>query len=316
MILTQKTRLLYFGITCIFSVIGLVYFRDILLPLAYSYTFAVFVFPLYRWAHQKGAPRPINLFAITITFLFVSISMIYLFTYAAQGIVDYLEAHANDLESVKIAFYETLNRFKLESYFLDEKGMDQVLNLLQYFSFSLMNYLGLFALSFVFYVFIFLSPFRLLNKYLDHGKLGADLRTYIKTKFVFSLSTAIIISFVLAAFEIQNWQSIAIFVFILNFIPNIGSIVATLLPLPMYFLAYGGGPEFWFLFISTSFVQFVVGNMIEPKVLGNLLNVPAIVVVVALLFWGKVWGALGVFFAVPSLIALYHFYPRIRRYLS
>ena len=161
MILTQKTRLLYFGIICIFSVIGLVYFRDILLPLAYSYTFGVFVFPLYRWLNDKRVPRALSLLFITVTFLLISISLIYLFAYAAQGSVRFFEAHASELKDVKFAFYEGLKRFKLESYFLDEKGMDQVLNALQYFFFFFNELFDPFRPVFYFLCFHFFEPLSL-----------------------------------------------------------------------------------------------------------------------------------------------------------
>lgn len=316
MILNQKTRFLYFGILLIFSVVGLVYFRNILLPLAYSYTFAVFVFPFYKWLRRLRLYKGISVGLVTAVFLLVSVSMIYLFTFAIQGALDYVNMHNREVMEIRNSFYRLLTEFNVKQYFVDEKGMDRVLSLLQYFSFSVVNYLSLFVLSFIYYVFIFIAPDRVLEKYINYKRVGDKLRLYIKYKFVFSLVTALAISFILMAMEIDYWPSISIFVFVLNFIPNIGSIVATLLPLPMFFLKYGFGVEFWFLLSSTSFIQFLVGNMIEPKVMGNLMDVPAIIVVIALLFWGKIWGAMGVFFAVPSLIAVYHFYPRIRRYLS
>lgn len=316
MILNQKTRFLYIGTLLVFSVLGLIYFRDILLPLAYSYTFACFVFPFYTWLSEKKVPKTFSVAIVTGFFLLVSIGLIFLFTYAIQGVIDYFNMHAGEFNALKVSFYSMLGEFNIQQYFVDEKGMNQIMSMLQYFSFSVVNYLSLFVLSFIYYVFIFVAPDRALAKYINYKKVGDKLRVYLKYKFVFSFITAFSISLILMAFKIDHWQSIAVFVFILNFIPNIGSIIATVLPLPMYFLRFGFGMEFWFLLLSTSVIQFLVGNMIEPKVMGDLLKVPAIVVVVALLFWGKVWGALGVFFAVPSLIAIYHFFPRIRRFVS
>ena len=81
----------------------------------------------------------------------------------------------------------------------------------------------------------------------------------------------------------------------------------------MFYFSYDIGPEFWFLILSTSIVQFTLGNMIEPKIMGNFLNIPGIIVVFFLLVWGKVWGALGVFFAVPSLIFLSQINPKFKR---
>jgi AI-2 transport protein TqsA len=88
--------------------------------------------------------------------------------------------------------------------------------------------------------------------------------------------------------------------FMLNFIPTMGSIIATLLPVPVVIIT----PE-----ISTTtavlaigipaLIQIVIGNVIAPKVMGDSLDLHPVVVLMSLIFWGMLWGILGMLLATP-----------------
>jgi AI-2 transport protein TqsA len=93
--------------------------------------------------------------------------------------------------------------------------------------------------------------------------------------------------------------------FLLNFIPTVGSIIATLLPLPVVLLS----PE---LSVTTKILalavpaalQIVLGNAIQPKVLGNALDLHPIVILISLIFWSMIWGVAGAFLATPMTAVL------------
>ncbi|MCO4754668.1 MAG: hypothetical protein KC478_09295, partial [Bacteriovoracaceae bacterium] len=108
--------------------------------------------------------------------------------------MEFFNSHGKELMAVQVSFLDFLEQFKLKEYFVAERGMERIVSMLQYFSFSLVNYLSLFVLSFVYYVFIFIAPEGYLERYLDYGKVGVLLRTYIKYKFFFSLITALSVS--------------------------------------------------------------------------------------------------------------------------
>ena len=88
--------------------------------------------------------------------------------------------------------------------------------------------------------------------------------------------------------------------FLLNYIPNVGPLIAMVLPLPLIVLH----PEATWLGIIlviaiTSAVQFVSGNIIEPQVMGDSTDLHPIVILLALMFWGMLWGIIGMFLAIP-----------------
>lgn len=92
---------------------------------------------------------------------------------------------------------------------------------------------------------------------------------------------------------------------ILNFIPNIGPVVATLLPAPVVFL----DPNFplWAAICAIAIpgaIQFIVGNVVQPKVFGSSLDLHPVVVLMTLIFFGMIWGIVGMFLATPITAVL------------
>ncbi|MHC4167249.1 MAG: AI-2E family transporter [Planctomycetota bacterium] len=88
--------------------------------------------------------------------------------------------------------------------------------------------------------------------------------------------------------------------FMLNFIPNIGSVIATILPLPFALLdpQLGLVSKILVLVIPGT-IQFVIGNLLQPKMLGESLDLHPVVVLMSLIFFGTIWGIIGMFLAVP-----------------
>ena len=91
---------------------------------------------------------------------------------------------------------------------------------------------------------------------------------------------------------------------LLNFIPNIGSILAVIIPMPIAYLQFGWSVKFVMILLIPSIIQFVLGSLIEPKILGEGVDLHPVAVIGSLIFWGLVWGIPGAFMAVPMTAAL------------
>lgn len=91
----------------------------------------------------------------------------------------------------------------------------------------------------------------------------------------------------------------AVLTFVLNFIPNIGPFIATLLPMPVLFLQYGFDWHIIAALVLLSATHFIIGNVLETKWLGKGMDLNPVVVVASLIFWALVWGAMGTLLAVP-----------------
>ncbi len=94
------------------------------------------------------------------------------------------------------------------------------------------------------------------------------------------------------------WATIA---FLLNYIPSIGSIVAAIPPILLATVQHGPGTALLVLF-GYVVINVSLGNLLEPRLLGRSLGLSPLVVFVSLLFWGWVWGPVGMLFCVPMTV--------------
>lgn len=131
-------------------------------------------------------------------------------------------------------------------------------------------------------------------------EIDSKIREYILTKSLISFFTGLAFGFVLWIFGVPLAAVFALLAFLFNFIPNIGPILACLLPLPLILL----DPEMsWWgmtlVILLSSAVQIISGNVIEPRMMGDSFDVHPIAILLALMFWSLIWGMIGMFLAVP-----------------
>jgi len=126
-----------------------------------------------------------------------------------------------------------------------------------------------------------------------------QIQRYIATKFLISLLTGIVVAIILWIFDIDFLIVWAVLAFFLNFIPNIGSILAIILPTVMTLIQY---ESFGYMVLVSGLItiaQNLIGNILEPKIMGDKLGLNPLVILLSLLIWGYIWGIAGMFLAVP-----------------
>lgn len=141
-----------------------------------------------------------------------------------------------------------------------------------------------------------------------HSKLrtqiDTNIRSYIITKATVSVTTGVLVGTVLALFGVNYALLFGILTFLLNFIPNIGSVIATLLPIPVILIQFN---NLWIIFgaiLIPACIQMIIGNVIEPKFMGTSLDLHPVTILLVLMFWGLLWGIPGMFLAVPITAVL------------
>ena len=135
--------------------------------------------------------------------------------------------------------------------------------------------------------------------------IAADIRQYLAIQFVLSLVTGVLVWLALWAIGVQFAVTWGALTFLLNFIPTIGSIIAALPPVLIAFVQFYPNP--WPGVVSLAaimIVQNVLANVVGPKVMGDKLNLSPIVVLLSLVFWGWLWGAVGAILSVPIASAI------------
>ena len=126
------------------------------------------------------------------------------------------------------------------------------------------------------------------------------IRKYILNMMLISGATGLLVGSALSIMGVEFALVFGVSAFFLNFIPSIGSIIATLLPLPVVLLDAELGILLKILaFAIPGLIQFCIGNLLAPKILGDSLDLHPVAVISALIFFGVIWGFVGMFLATP-----------------
>ncbi len=163
---------------------------------------------------------------------------------------------------------------------------------------------------------IFVDPDRR-EQVRDLGRAARQgIETYLWTQTLISAMITTLTYLTLLALGVDNAVFLSALIFILNYIPTVGSIVAALIP-PLFALVQPdlpvwipGGPEtasYIFaslVLIGVSFWQFSIGNFIQPRLMGDSLNLSSLVVLLSLAVWGAIWGIPGMFLSAPLTVLL------------
>ncbi|MFT6406619.1 MAG: putative PurR-regulated permease PerM [Arenicella sp.] len=131
-----------------------------------------------------------------------------------------------------------------------------------------------------------------------------DIQTYLWIKTLTSGLTGLVSYFVLRLVGVDFAIFWAFTIFMLNFIPTIGSIIATLFPAMLALIQFDTFLPFVVVLTAVGSIQLLVGNVLEPKLMGNTLNVSPFVVMMSLTLWGSIWGIAGAFLSVPITVIL------------
>jgi AI-2 transport protein TqsA len=137
------------------------------------------------------------------------------------------------------------------------------------------------------------------------GQIVKDTQTYVGIKTLLSFFTSLTSWLVMKSVGLDFAEFWAILIFFLNFIPNIGSILATLLPSVLALIQFQDSwwPFTW-LTSGIVLIQFFSGNIIEPRLMGNRLNLSPLVILITLAIWGHLWGIIGMFLSVPVTVIM------------
>jgi predicted PurR-regulated permease PerM len=136
------------------------------------------------------------------------------------------------------------------------------------------------------------------------AQIDHSISKYISLKTLVSLITGFASYIVLKLIGLDAPIFWAFLIFLLNYIPTIGSLIGTLFPVAMAFLQFEDPTNAFIVLIAVGSIQVIVGNIVEPKIMGNSLNVSSLVVILSLSFWGAIWGITGMVLSVPITVIL------------
>lgn len=130
-----------------------------------------------------------------------------------------------------------------------------------------------------------------------------DVQRFLGIKTLISLATGVLAGFICWLAGIDFFILWGILAFALNFIPVVGSIIAGIPPAILCLLVFDF-PRALLLALGYGAINVFLGNFVEPSLMGRRFGLSTLIVIVAVLFWGWMWGAAGMLLAVPLTMIL------------
>jgi AI-2 transport protein TqsA len=134
--------------------------------------------------------------------------------------------------------------------------------------------------------------------------IESRIQHYLFIKTLMSAATAALAALILVVGRVDFIIFSALLVFFLNYIPTFGSLLSTVFPALITFLRYGFCLRLVLVTLGLMVMQFVMGNVIEPQIMGRRMDLSPIIILLSLIFWGWLWGVVGMFLAVPITSAV------------
>ena len=258
------------------------------------------------WLNRKFKLSKVIALAITlfifIGFIFLSVLFI---SSSIESFIESADIYSQKLTSALDWFINMLQKIGIQA---DEEALLEyakdipVMGMIQKMG---SNIFSLFTNAFLvtlFLIFMFIGREQSSSPFI--ASIEKNISYYLIVKIGVSILAALCVWVVLYTLNTELASMFALLTFLLNFIPNIGPTIATVLPLPVLFLQYGFD---WHLIAALFLVfaiHFIIGNVLETRWLGKSMDLNPLVVIGSLIFWALVWGVMGALLAVPLTVIL------------
>jgi len=290
---------------------------NILVPFLLSLFIAIICNPLVAKASEHKIPKAISVISVIVVFVVLAVSLTGLVGQSLNELSRHIPQYREQLTaqfSWLTSFFQDhdiqISSAILTEYFDPAAAMGLAADMLSGFG-SVMANLFLIILTVVFMLFEASSFPHKLHFAMDDPQMRlqqierfiSSVNHYIAIKTLVSIATGCIVSFMLWAFGLDFFLLWGVLAFLLNYIPNIGSIIAAVPPMTLAILQLGIG-EAGLIGLGYIAINMIMGNIIEPRYLGKGLGLSTLVVFLSLIFWGWLLGTVGMLLSVPLTMIL------------
>lgn len=284
---------------------ALFYTSAVMVPFVLALFLSYLVSPIVDGMQTMArVPRALSIFVALLIVVGLLTLLGMLVTVSTRGIVDSAPIYRERLAGLVESVLSILDRFQVDlgqEAILD--GVKQ-LPLLSMIRSTAGTVVSLFTNGFLVMIFtVFLLAGREPHKRREGIFLEIDrkIRRYVVVKVTTSAITGVLVGSLLTVLGLELALVFGILAFFLNFIPNVGSIIATLLPLPVAFVQFDSLGRIGLILLLPGSVQITVGNFLEPKLMGEGLELHPVSILIGLVFWGLIWGVVGMLLAAPIM---------------
>ncbi len=283
--------------------VALVYTRPVMVPFVLAVFISYLVSPIVDLLRIRFRIPRVGSILIALLIVITLMTLLgLLITTSARGIVENADVYRERLVSIAQRAFAVLDRRGIDL------GQENIIEGIRELPLGRMvgraagTVVGLVTNGFLVLIFViyFISghdPDR--KKRGLYGEIDAKIRRYVVIKFLVSASTGVLVGLILTVMGLDLALVFGVLAFLLNFIPSVGSVVATLLPLPIALVQFDSMVMVGLVVLIPGAVQITIGNVVEPLVMGEGLDLHPITIIMALIFWGLLWGIVGMLLATP-----------------
>lgn len=304
-------------------IIFLIYGQSILIPFIFAlllwFTIRVFTsvsqkIPIYG----KLVPNAVKKLISTILIFFVLFVLTQIILSSFNNIIkshhDYDDNLSNIIESINTHF-----KIDIQSYIQTQSNELNIGKIAETLFDAVSKIVSSTLMILLFAIFIFIEEVHLNNKLQQIFsssptkfkrlndtlyKIEWSVARYLGMKTLISLLTGVL-SYLVFIFVDLNFAIFwAFLIFLLNFIPTIGSLLGTVFPAIFCLLQFGDFTTAFSVLFIVGLIQIIIGNFLEPKWLGNSMNISPLLSILSLVFWGLIWGTTGMVISVPITVVI------------
>lgn len=283
----------------------------VFIPLVVAWFILQVFRPVIKLGWKLHLPPILN---ITLVFaIFFSLCILGIYFCASQA-VEFNQAYNLYYTKLNTMFQDILKALNIPPTIISNVNwLDLLGRYLRNVSELLLTFSSKFVLTLVFLMFMLLeAPY--VNEKIDKSfsdanafkiknildSISQQISRYLGTLSLISLVTGFCAWLVLTAIGVELAAGWGVLTFLLNFIPTVGSIIATIPPVLMATLQFSPGlVKPLIVLVSLTAIQITIGNVITPKVVGDRLGLSPVVILLSLLLWGTIWGIPGALLSVP-----------------
>lgn len=297
--------------------------RTVLLPFVIALLLSNLFIPVVRWLRDRKVPTIVALFVVLLSVSAVLFLLSLILYSSVASFIEELPKYQARLTSVIVSGESQIGIWAEELGVTEIPKWSELLDLTAVTS-AITTGIGSF-LSIVTYTFlVVLFMLFMLAESAEVGvrirrafdgdqsnqiatmlrNIDGQVRQYLLTKTLISLGTGLLTTVVLWILGVDFALLFGFLAFLLNFIPNVGSMIAALLPFVLTLLQFETFTVPLTVLLLLGGVQLLMGNILEPRLMAVSLNLSALLVLISLIFWGWLWGILGMVLAVPLTATL------------
>ena len=278
------------------------YTKPFMIPFVLALLIRILIDPIINF--QINKLRVHRLVAVFVSLLLIVFLFMIIVPFLLGSVAAFLES-ANDYNSkVLILIDHIISRLQEFSIIVDREIVRNIFMDLPFLDWASKvlsnsaNFLSKFFLVVIMTLFLLLGK---VPKNTSHewNEIVFHVEKYLFTKFLTSAATGLLTGLIYWFLGLELALIFGTLTFILNFIPVFGSIIAMLIPLPVALFQFTDPNSLILVIFLPALVHLVIGNIIEPKIFGNAFGLHPITIILSLIFWGMLWGIVGVLLAAP-----------------